>query len=100
MSTKERIVINDRNDIPQFANEAEEAAFWEKHTWGEQAWQHAATTIPLPQKRSTSITLRMESDTLARLRLLADKKGMAYQTLLKNFVQERLYEEEKRHQLV
>jgi hypothetical protein len=31
-----------------------------------------------------------------RLRRLAEKKGTTYQTLLKTFVQERLYEEEKR----
>lgn len=100
MPTEKFIGINDPKDIPQFANEAAEAAFWEKHTWSEEAWQHAPQTIPLPQKRSTTITLPMEHDTLVRLHLLADKKGIAYQVLLKNFVQERLYEEEKRHQLV
>ena len=35
-----------------------------------------------------------------RLRRLAEKKGTKYQTLLKTFVQERLYEEEKREGLI
>ena len=51
---------------------------------------------PSVRKRSTSTSLRLDEDTLARLRHLARKKGKGYQTLLKEFVVERLYEEEKR----
>jgi len=47
-------------------------------------------------KRSGPIAVRFEDDTVARLKTLAERKGMGYQTLLKTFVQERLYEEEKR----
>ena len=39
---------------------------------------------------------RFEDDTVTRLKVLAERKGMGYQTLLKEFVVERLYEEEKR----
>ena len=46
------------------------------------------------------IALRMNADALQRLRALARKKGKGYQTLLKEFVIERLYEEEKREGLV
>lgn len=47
-------------------------------------------------KRSGPIAVRFEDDTVARLKVLAERKGMGYQTLLKAFVVERLYEEEKR----
>jgi predicted DNA binding CopG/RHH family protein len=47
-----------------------------------------------------SISVRMEYDLLNRLRALARLKGTKYQTLLKTFVAERLYEEERRHGLV
>ena len=43
---------------------------------------------------------RVHADALQRLRALARKKGKGYQTLLKEFVIERLYEEEKREGLV
>jgi predicted DNA binding CopG/RHH family protein len=46
--------------------------------------------------RSTSIALRLDRFTLKRLRALAILRGIRYQTLLKQFVVERLYEEEKR----
>ena len=46
--------------------------------------------------RAKNITIRLDEDTLERLQRLAEKKHKAYQTLLKQFVVERLYEEEKR----
>lgn len=46
--------------------------------------------------RTTSIALRLDRFTLKRLRALATLRGVRYQTLLKQFVVERLYEEEKR----
>jgi hypothetical protein len=46
--------------------------------------------------RTTAIALRLDRFTLKRLKALAALRGMRYQTLLKQFVVERLYEEEKR----
>ena len=42
------------------------------------------------------VAIRFDADTLARLKAVAEKKHKGYQTLLKEFVAERLYEEEKR----
>jgi hypothetical protein len=52
--------------------------------------------LPPARSRSRPISLRIETDTLARLKAVAAYKGMPYQTLLKDFLVERLYEEEKR----
>lgn len=40
--------------------------------------------------------IRFDQDTIKRLQAVAAKKHKGYQTLLKEFVAERLYEEEKR----
>jgi hypothetical protein len=56
--------------------------------------------LPPARKASYPISLRLESDVLHRLRVLAARKHTGYQTLLKSFVIERLYEEEKREGLV
>ena len=45
--------------------------------------------------RLLNVAVRSEDDTVARLKILAERKGMGYQTLLKAFVHERLYEEKK-----
>jgi predicted DNA binding CopG/RHH family protein len=50
--------------------------------------------------RTTSIALRLDRFTLERLKALAALRNTGYQTLLKEFVVERLYEEEKRAGIV
>jgi predicted DNA binding CopG/RHH family protein len=46
--------------------------------------------------RTTPIAIRFDQFTLMRLKALASSRNTGYQTLLKEFVVERLYEEEKR----
>jgi hypothetical protein len=46
--------------------------------------------------RTTPIAIRFDQFTLMRLKSLAASRNTGYQTLLKEFVVERLYEEEKR----
>ena len=49
-----------------------------------------------PRPRTKPINVRFDNFTLTRLKTLAESRNVGYQTLLKMFVQERLYEEEKR----
>jgi len=50
--------------------------------------------------RTTPIAIRFDQFTLKRLKALAALRNTGYQTLLKEFVIERLYEEEKRAGIV
>jgi hypothetical protein len=50
--------------------------------------------------RTTPVAIRFDQFTLRRLRTLANLHNTGYQTLLKEFVLERLYEEEKRAGIV
>lgn len=95
-------------DVPQFSSEPEEQAFWETHTLGEGLLAQMERGGPddlraLPTRqpiRSRAVTVRFEDDVLTRIRAVAAKKHLGYQTLLKAFVLERLYEEEKREGLL
>ena len=50
---------------------------------------------PPPRRAASSrISIRFEADVLHRLRRLAAARGIGYQTLLKRYIVERLYEEE------
>lgn len=94
--------IHSLDEIPDFASEAEEARFWDEHELapGMMSRQNAGALSDLlppprePKSRPTSI--RLGRDLEQRLRRLAEIKGTSYQTLLKEFVLERVYEEEKR----
>jgi hypothetical protein len=50
--------------------------------------------------RTTPIAIRFDRFTLERLKALAALRNTGYQTLLKEFVVERLYEEEKRQGII
>jgi hypothetical protein len=50
--------------------------------------------------RTTPIAIRFDQFTLGRLKALAAARNTGYQTLLKEFVVERLYEEEKREGII
>ena len=50
--------------------------------------------------RTTPVAIRFDQFTLKRLRALAALRNTGYQTLLKEFVIERLYEEEKREGII
>jgi len=95
-------LVEDTRSIPRFHTEAEEAAYWATHTFGDglikqmRPAREVDPRLPAPRVASTSVTIRLETDILHRLRKLAAASGIGYQTLLKRFVVERLYDEERR----
>ena len=100
-------VIERKEDIPQFASEAEEADFWSTHTLSDEMLEQfqplpedGGGILPAARKSTSAVSVRLEHDVLYRLRRLAARKRIGYQTLLKRFVTERLHEEEKREGLV
>ena len=97
-----RETVNDTSQIPPFADEEEERIFWATHWIGpgmivDEADDPDPLLAAVPVRpRTRPIPIRFDADTLARLKALAARKGVDYQTLLRTFVMERLYEEEKR----
>jgi hypothetical protein len=59
-----------------------------------------ATRPPRARGRTTPIAVRFDEFTIKRLKDLAARRNTGYQTLLKEFVVERLYEEEKRDRII
>jgi hypothetical protein len=100
----QKIIINDPSEIPAFKSEAEEHEFWKTHTMGDGMFEDvdppAEGELPPVRPRTRPVPSRFEESMLARLKVLAERRGVGYQTLLKQFVGERLYEEEKRERLI
>ena len=94
------------DEVPAFATEAEEAAWWQTRSLGKrflEAMQPATEVdadLPAPRPRTRPLAVRFDEMTVARLKALANRRQTGYQTLLKQFVIERLYEEEKRAGIV
>ena len=81
--------------LPEFQNEDEEREFWATHESTDYIdWDRAQTIVFPKLKPSTkTISLRMPESMLDELKLLANKRDVPYQSLLKVFLAERLKEE-------
>ena len=78
--------------MPEFLTEEEEQEFWATHDSTEYLdWTSAEKVIFPKLKPSTkTISLRLPEVMLNELRMLANKKDVPYQSLIKIFLQERI----------
>ncbi len=84
-----------------FANEAEEAAWWESNEDAladefENASKEGRTGIGTVAKKAAlpSTTIRLDPDDIAKARIQAAKRGLRYQTYLKMIIHEALHNAE------
>jgi hypothetical protein len=98
------ITIHSVDEIPTFDSEAGEAAFWTTHEIGDDLWEQLPVVpddeLPPARPRTRPIGIRFDESTLRRIKILAARRRKGYQTLLREFITERLYEEEQREGLV
>jgi predicted DNA binding CopG/RHH family protein len=81
--------------IPKFQNEEEERDFWAAHDSSEFIdWQSAYRLTLKNLKPSTkTISVRLPESLLDDLKVLANKRDVPYQSLLKIFLAERIRQE-------
>ncbi len=86
-----------------FANEAEEAAWWESHEDAladefEKATAEGRVGIGTVAKRAAlpTTTIRLDPDDIAKARVQAAERGIRYQTYLKMIVHEALRDAEQK----
>jgi predicted DNA binding CopG/RHH family protein len=82
--------------IPKFKSEGRERAFWASHDSSDYLdWTKAQRAL-LPNLKPSlrTISLRLPEALIARLKVLANKRDVPYQSLLKVLLAERLKQEE------
>ena len=81
--------------IPKFKNEDEEREFWASHDSTEYInWKQAKRVTLANLKPSVKkISLRLPESMLEELKLIANKKDVPYQSLMKIFLAERIEKE-------
>ena len=84
-----------KKNIPKFRPEAEERRFWQTHDSTDYIdWSKAEIAIMPNLKPSTkTISLRLPESMIDELKLLANKRDVPYQSLLKVYLAERIDEE-------
>ena len=84
-----------KKQVPEFASEVEEQVFWSSADSTEYVdWSQAeAVTLSKLKPSMRTISLRLPEHLLEEIRLLANKRDVPYQSLLKVFLAERVEEE-------
>ncbi len=84
-----------KKKIPKFRNQDEERAFWADRDSTEYLnWKKAEKVTFSNLKPSTkTISVRLPESLLEALKLIANKRDVPYQSLLKIFLAERIREE-------
>ncbi len=84
-------VISRWSDIPRFDSEEEEAAFWADARLDGRLMN--ASILKADTRESTTITLRFDPRMLARIKRIARSRYLNYQSMIKQWLSERLEKE-------
>ncbi len=84
-------IINRWTDIPAFSSEEEEARFWRETQIEARLMREAI--LKADTRESTTITLRFDPRMLARIKRIARSRYLNYQSMIKQWLSERLEKE-------
>lgn len=81
-------------EIPAFANEVQERAFWETHDSTDYLDWTTAQSVVLPNLKPTTktISLRLPQHLLDSIKSAANARDVPYQSLIKVWLQEKLHD--------
>ena len=90
--------ITKKKPIPEFRSEDEERQFWGDHDSTDFIDWRTAKRHKFPKLKPTlrTISLRLPVSMIEDLKILANKRDVPYQSLLKVFLAERLKKERRR----
>jgi len=88
-------MMNKYKNIPLFKSEEEEREFWALHDSSEYIdWKKAKRPVfPNLKPSSKTISLRLPEHILNEIKMIARKRDIPYQSLIKMFLSDRLKEE-------
>ena len=84
-------VVANWSDVPHFNTEEEEAAFWAQARIDVRLMN--ASLLKADTRESTTITLRFDPRLLARIKRIARSRYLNYQSMIKQWLSERLEKE-------
>ena len=82
-------------NIPKFKSEDEERKFWATHSSTDYIDWSNAKEVSMPKLKPTLriISIRLPEMMIENLKLLANKRDVPYQSLMKMFISERVEQE-------
>ncbi len=86
--------ISSWSELPDFENEAAENTFWQEHELDPKLM--VASSHETDSRESTTITLRFDPRMLSRIKRIARSRFLNYQSMMKQWLAERLEDEMKK----
>ncbi|MGD7654155.1 MAG: CopG family antitoxin [Verrucomicrobiales bacterium] len=83
--------IENWSDLPDFSDEEAEAKFWNTHSLDGRLM--ATSVHEADSRESTTITLRFDPRMLSRIKRIARSRFLNYQSMMKQWLAERLEDE-------
>ena len=84
-------VLSKWSELPRFSDEEEEAAFWKETSLDSRLMN--GSMLKTDNRDSITITLRFDPRMLARIKRLARSRYLNYQSMIKQWLSERLEKE-------
>jgi len=84
-------VITAWSQVPRFESEEEEAIFWAETRIDSRLMSHSL--LRADNRESTTVTLRFDPRMLARIKRVARSRYLNYQSMIKQWLSERLEKE-------
>jgi predicted DNA binding CopG/RHH family protein len=84
-------VLTKWSDVPRFSSEEEEASFWKETSLDTRLMN--ISMLKTDNRDSITITLRFDPRMLARIKRLARSRYLNYQSMIKQWLSERLEKE-------
>ncbi len=81
-------------EVPLFDSEEAEAAFWAENRLELRLMENAVANTP-DSAESVTITLRIDPRMLARIKRLARSRYLNYQSMMKQWISERMEQEQR-----
>jgi predicted DNA binding CopG/RHH family protein len=91
MSISPMKIVTSWSEVPRFETEEEEAAFWIQARIDVRLMN--ASLLKTDTRESTTITLRFDPRLLARIKRIARSRYLNYQSMIKQWLSERLEKE-------
>ena len=82
--------INTKSRIPKFKNREEEAKFFETHSLADYQDEFKVIKVRFAKNLSEGLHIRLDPETLTKLRIEAKEKGIGPTTLVRMWVKEQL----------
>ena len=90
-------VITSWSEVPQFESEADESEFWSATRLDARLMN--ASLVKADSRESTMVTLRFDPRMLARIKRLARSRYLNYQSMIKQWLSERMEQEMREQKL-